>query len=330
MRNLLIAVAVIAAISLTPSSSRANFLGLFGFDCCGPHNCGCARGNCGGCCEPACGCDNCCEPACGCGGCCEPACGCGSGCFANGRQYAGQCFDGCCKSRVPICPCVGCKSGCGGCCEPACGCDNCCEPACGCGGCCEPCGCGTGCATWCGSGTANCPRKCCLKNCGFCSGFGTVLGCLCKGCPCGGCSGEVYWSEWHNDPPCCQDPCNNCGQWIGPSGCGCNSGACGCNGGCNGGCSSGACGCEGGYGTTQATPTKNGSAYVKHSPAYRTPVANSNRMQQPQQSTSQTRSSYASQKQNQQPQMRTASRPTTNRVQPNNGNSGTQARPILW
>ena len=33
---------------------------------------------------------------------------------------------------------------------------------------------------------------------------------------CSGCGGEPYWSEWHNDPPCCNDPCDRCGNWIGP------------------------------------------------------------------------------------------------------------------
>jgi len=50
-----------------------------------------------------------------------------------------------------------------------------------------------------------------------------MCGAFCGGC-CGsscGCSSEVYWSEWHNDPPCCRDPCDRCGNWIGPSGCGC-------------------------------------------------------------------------------------------------------------
>jgi hypothetical protein len=44
---------------------------------------------------------------------------------------------------------------------------------------------------------------------------------LCGGCS--GCSSEAYWCEWHNDPPRCCDPCDRCGNWIGPSsGCGCN------------------------------------------------------------------------------------------------------------
>jgi hypothetical protein len=41
--------------------------------------------------------------------------------------------------------------------------------------------------------------------------------CCCGGCcDCGGCSSELYWSEWHNDPPQCCDPCDRCGNWIGP------------------------------------------------------------------------------------------------------------------
>jgi hypothetical protein len=28
----------------------------------------------------------------------------------------------------------------------------------------------------------------------------------------------LYWSEWHNDPPQCCDPCDRCGNWIGPGG----------------------------------------------------------------------------------------------------------------
>jgi hypothetical protein len=32
---------------------------------------------------------------------------------------------------------------------------------------------------------------------------------------CTGCSSELYWCEWHNDPPRCCDPCDQCGNWIG-------------------------------------------------------------------------------------------------------------------
>ena len=42
------------------------------------------------------------------------------------------------------------------------------------------------------------------------------LCCPCGG-GCGGCDGEPYWSEWHNDPPRCCDPCDDCGNWVGPS-----------------------------------------------------------------------------------------------------------------
>jgi hypothetical protein len=323
MRNLLLAVAALAAISLTPSPSPANIFGLFGFDCSGEHNCDCAcgpRGNCGNCCEPACGCGcgDCGEPACGCDGCCEPACGCGCGCFANGRQYAGQCFHGCCESHAPICPCVPrgcCQDGCGA----PCGCGDCCEPACGCGGCGEPCGgCSSGCASWCGSGTACCPRKCCLKNYGFCCCCGNLLNALCCGRSGCGCNGEMYWSEWHNDPPYCHDPCNNCGEWVGPG--------CGSCGGCNGGCN-GASGCDGGYANANNRVMSNGAAYAKQTPANRTQVANNARKYQP---AHQTRPAYANQKQYQQANVRSASRPQVNRLPSTNSNNGAQTRPIMW
>jgi hypothetical protein len=45
---------------------------------------------------------------------------------------------------------------------------------------------------------------------------------VCGGCS--GCSDEAYWCEWHNDPPRCCDPCDRCGNWVGPSGCGCECG----------------------------------------------------------------------------------------------------------
>jgi hypothetical protein len=57
-----------------------------------------------------------------------------------------------------------------------------------------------------------------LKHYGFCRACWEVVdvlsGCCCSGC---GCSEEVYWSEWHNDPPRCCDPCDCHGNWIGPS-----------------------------------------------------------------------------------------------------------------
>jgi hypothetical protein len=42
----------------------------------------------------------------------------------------------------------------------------------------------------------------------------TLCGCGSSSC---GCDEEVYWSEWHNDPPRCCDPCDCYGNWIGPS-----------------------------------------------------------------------------------------------------------------
>ena len=34
-------------------------------------------------------------------------------------------------------------------------------------------------------------------------------------CGCTGC-GELYWNEWHNDPPSVCEPCDRCGNYIGP------------------------------------------------------------------------------------------------------------------
>jgi hypothetical protein len=81
---------------------------------------------------------------------------------------------------------------------------------------------------------------------------------LCGGGGCG-CSGELYWCEWHNDPPRCCDPCNRCGQWIGPSA-GCGGSGCG-GGGCN---SCDSCG-GGGYGYGGA-PTGDFSGYAVNRP----------------------------------------------------------------
>jgi hypothetical protein len=175
-----------------------------------------------------------------------------------------------------------------------------------------------------------------LKHCGFCSPCGCLINALCSCCPCNGCSGEIYWSEWHNDPPYCHDPCNNCGQWIGPGsggiyGAGCNP-ACGCNGGCSGG----ACGCDGGYSSVPAAPTQGGGQVAsQRRPAHRTITANNAR---PQQSTTQTaqsghsRAPYASQRPAAQSQTRSASRTMAGRGTSYNGNTAnnSQAKPILW
>jgi hypothetical protein len=56
-----------------------------------------------------------------------------------------------------------------------------------------------------------------LKNYGFCTGYGHLLAAATSCCGCTGCNSELYWSEWHNDPPQCCDPCDCHGHWIGPS-----------------------------------------------------------------------------------------------------------------
>jgi len=216
MRSFLPAIAVILALSFATSSGFAyglcDLLGSPKQPCgCGCDvSCGCPSES--GCaCEADCGCEPTCEASCG----CEPGCGCGSGCCVDGRQFAGQKYQCGCNSRVPWCPCTGpecCDScGCGAACGEPCGYDpGCgCEPACGCasdcGGCCEPC-------------CAPKSHTCCLKHVGFCHVCWEVVdvlsGCCSSGC---GCDEEVYWSEWHNDPPRCCDPCDCYGNWVGPS-----------------------------------------------------------------------------------------------------------------
>jgi hypothetical protein len=257
MQTCLKAVVVLSALvaSLHTVSTDSYGMGLceyFGI-CAKP--CGCGNPNCcdgcepnrwidGGCgCEVGCGCEASC--GCGCGDCCEPACGCGSGCCGSycvdGRKFAGKTYNCGCESYMPFCGCTGpenccepaCGCGCGDSCEAGCGCEASC--GCGCGDCCEPsCGCGCG------------PKR---SGCGgFVGACGRMCSALCGGGSCG-CSGEMYWSEWHNDPPRCCDPCNRCGQWVGPpSGnpCGCGGGGCGCDSCGSGRCSSGGCGCNGG------------------------------------------------------------------------------------
>lgn len=128
-----------------------------------------------------------------------------------GRAYAGQIY----KSGPGYLPYCFCK-GSGGCCatEPGCGCEPGCaveagcavDPGCGCEGACgDACGCGQG--IRCGGkpgGLFDGNFSICRRLCGRLLGGG-------------GCSGEVYWSEWHNDPPRCYDPCNCHGEWVGPA-----------------------------------------------------------------------------------------------------------------
>jgi hypothetical protein len=155
-----------------------------------------------------------------------------------------------------------------------------------------------------------------LKHCGFCSCFGRALSVLCCCSPCAGCNGETYWSEWHNDPPRCQDPCNCHGDWIGP-GCGpscCPS--CPCDGGC-----AGAQGCpcnSGGY--AAAAPPVRSNTTVRSNMNTRPTVAQNPRPMQSQ-------------------PMRVASRPvvrqqmqpqTQPQTQMNSNGQQQPARPIQW
>lgn len=183
--------------------------------------CGCAIGSaCGA--EVGCGC----EPGCA----AEPGCGCGSVC-GGGRAWAGKlwCGDGGCEGGCgPVKPlinvCTG--PGCGGGCEPGCGCEASCGCEVGCGV--EPgCGCAVGCGGTCGAGRCGCGV---LQAVGFgLHAIGTEVGnllrpigaplglcCPCGSGCCGGC-GDFYWHEWHSDPPRCCDPCDDCGNWVGPS-----------------------------------------------------------------------------------------------------------------
>ncbi len=184
--------------------------------------CGIAAGpSCGAGCilEPGCdvGCG--CEPGCA----IEPGCGCATTCGVDGCSMAGQmwCGDGSCGPRKPLINvCTGPACGVG--CDPGCGCEPGCaiEPGCGCEPSCGVGGCGDACGVACGCG--NCPvgETLIFGARAIGSEFRRLLAPLGLCCPCGsGCGGcgELYWNEWHSDPPACCDPCDQCGNWVGPS-----------------------------------------------------------------------------------------------------------------
>ncbi len=63
-----------------------------------------------------------------------------------------------------------------------------------------------------------------------CSGGCATDSCDTVGAPCGSCfgsgllngsagCGRMYWGEWAYDPPDACDPCNDCGEWVGPRAC---------------------------------------------------------------------------------------------------------------
>lgn len=149
---------------------------------------------------------------------CEPNYGCDVGCGPS-------CGDGCCGAECG----PSCGDACGAECGPACGsCGDVCGGACGdvCGGpCCSPCGYPWGPLSW----VMGVFRSC--LHCGTYCGGGCGGGC---GGACGGGCGELYWSDFHSQPPDCCDPCDRCGNWTGGGyyGGGCGSG---CGGGCAGG-----------------------------------------------------------------------------------------------
>jgi len=116
-------------------------------------------------------------------------------------------------------------------CAPGAGCGDCCGvgPDCGCSAA-APCGdCGPACDTCCGCDP--CDGGC---SCGCCCGPGPLwyvlrlfrpacwFGCYNNGC------GEIYWGDFHGDPPDCCDPCNCMGEFTGCTSGGCAD--CGCGG----------------------------------------------------------------------------------------------------
>lgn len=132
-----------------------------------------------------------------------------------------------------------CMGGCGMACGGGVGCGLACEPACGpaCGpAVCEPCG-PTACEPCGPAACAACGPAACGPDCGGCGMCAQACGpdCGCGHCGglvgagvgllggiyralhppgwCGGC-GEIYWSEFHSDPPDCSDPCDRYGNFT--------------------------------------------------------------------------------------------------------------------
>jgi hypothetical protein len=132
------------------------------------------------------GCDGCGNATCDCeAGCsCDPTCEVDVAC---GRKYAGKTWTCCRECGPPICSCKG-SGSCGQGCGSTCGCNGN------------------------GNGRRGCLRFACLD--GSCCG--RLVGLADRLCGCTGCDGELYWSEWHNDPPRCCDPCDCHGNWVGP------------------------------------------------------------------------------------------------------------------
>jgi hypothetical protein len=185
MRNTFLTVAACVLALLSRSRTDA-------FDLCRVMALGCGDAYGSGCGGSACSGPSCAS---------EPACGCGEGCGVNGRQFAGDTWKCCRECGPPICTCTGPSHTCGS----GCGCADNCEPGCGC----EP-------APGCGTSRACCgANNCHFGGLFFASWCGRVVGCVDRFCGCTGCDGELYWHEWHNDPPRCCDPCDCHGNWVG-------------------------------------------------------------------------------------------------------------------
>ncbi len=110
-----------------------------------------------------------------------------SGCACGVSCSTSDCGSGC-KSPYAFMKYDACCETCGPDCGEGCGCGQ--QVSCG-----DECTGGAGCA-----GECKCGRK--LR------WFGSLLSCA--GC------GEWYFNEWYNDPPSCAEPCDCCGNWIGP------------------------------------------------------------------------------------------------------------------
>lgn len=52
------------------------------------------------------------------------------------------------------------------------------------------------------------------SGCGSCAHISHLPNRLACGTGCG----EIYWDEWLSDPPACEDPCDDCGNYVGPRG----------------------------------------------------------------------------------------------------------------
>ena len=106
-------------------------------------------------------------------------------------------------------------------CGPSASCDARCGPGAGMGdGCGTIDGCGESCGP-CGCQCGGCTCGCCEGPGLLCSIFGLIRPGVWFGCYNNGC-GEIYWGDFHGDPPDCCDPCNCMGDYTGPGGSGCS------------------------------------------------------------------------------------------------------------